>query len=141
MNALAKACFKSLVFLQTLPDRSYISAARIETSDSAAPSRGAVTICPVATRVFRYEGCTGCEPTYQHPLGLTAVVGKNPPVEQPMASRGGFYLPILFRCLVPDRPKADAGQIKLCPGLLRDHTFLLRKELSWALGLLLFRSQ
>ena len=85
-----------------------IPAVRTKDFDGAAPSRGfEVTIYPVAMRVFRYEGCAGCELTYQYPLRLKAVVGKNTPVELPMTSRGGYYVPGKFRRLVLDRPNDE----------------------------------
>ena len=87
-----------------------IPAVRTKDFDGAAPSRGfGVTLYPVAMRVFRYEGCAGCELTYQYPLRLKAVVGKNVPIELPMTSRGGFYLPGRFRRLVLDRPTEEVA--------------------------------
>ena len=87
-----------------------IPAVRTKDFDGAAPSRGfEVTLYPVAMRVFRYEGCAGCELTYQYPLRLKAVVGKSVPIELPMTSRGGFYLPGRFRRLVLDRPTEEVA--------------------------------
>ena len=82
-----------------------IPAVRTKDFDGAAPSRGfEITLYPVAMRVFRYEGCAGCELTYQYPLRLKAVVGNSAPLELPMTSRGGFYIPSSLRRLVLDRP-------------------------------------
>ena len=85
-----------------------IPAVRTKDFDGAAPSRGfEVTLYPIAMRVFRYEGCAGCELTYQYPLRLKAVVGNSAPVELPMTSRGGFYIPSSLRRLVLDRPEDE----------------------------------
>ena len=87
-----------------------IPAVRTKDFDGAAPSRGfEVTLYPVAMRVFRYEGCAGCELTYQYPLRLRALVGKNSSVELPMLSRGGFYIPSNLRRLLLDRPNDEVA--------------------------------
>ena len=85
-----------------------IPAVRTKDFDGAAPSRGfEATLYPVAMRVFRYEGCAGCELTYQYPLRLRALVGRSSPLELPMLSRGGFYIPSNFRRLLLDRPNDE----------------------------------
>ena len=110
VKMLAHACFDKCMldvfgFYRDHRTGRDIPAVRTKDFDGAAPSRGfEVTIYPVAMRVFRYEGCAGCELTYQYPLRLKAVVGNNPPIELPMTSRGGYYIPGHFRRLVLDRP-------------------------------------
>ena len=48
-------------------------AVRTKDFDGSAPSRGhEITFYPVAVKIFRYEGCSGCELTYTYPTGVKA---------------------------------------------------------------------
>ena len=74
-----------------------IPAVRTKDFDASAPSRGfEATLFPVAIKIFRYEGCTGCALTYQYPTKLVAEHGENT-FDLAILTRGGYYLPATLR--------------------------------------------
>ena len=112
-----------------------IPAVRTKDFDGAAPSRGfEITFYPVALKVFRYEGCAGCELIYQYPIKLNAIYGQEK-FELPMLSRGGYYMPSSLRksiALDPNKElslKALIGEgeftVKISNKAVREYSRLL----------------
>ena len=81
-----------------------IPAVRTKDFDGTAPSRGfEATFYPVALKVFRYEGCAGCELIYQYPTKLIAEYGGKS-YEMPILARGGYYIPSGLRKAIANDP-------------------------------------
>jgi hypothetical protein len=81
-----------------------IPAVRTKDFDGAAPSRGFEAVFyPVALRLFRYEGCAGCNLIYQYPTKVTAQIG-GLTFNLPIIARGGYYIPSGLRRAIMSRP-------------------------------------
>lgn len=79
-----------------------IPAVRTKDFDGSAPSRGhEVIFYPVAVKVYRYEGCSGCELTYTYPINLEANYNGRI-FELPRLARGGYYIPLTLRNLIAE---------------------------------------
>jgi len=95
-------------------------AVRTKDFDGSAPSRGhEVTMYPIAFRVFRYEGCAGCELTYTYPQRLFASYGGQD-YSLPRISRSGFYIPKDLRKRIASNPllslKLRSSTVKVFKG-------------------------
>ena len=89
------------------PDTSReIPAVRTKDFDASAPSRGfEVSFYPVAMRLFRYEGCAGCELIYQYPTRVTASINGQS-YTLPILARGGYYIPSGMRRSIINSPSS-----------------------------------
>ena len=83
-----------------------IPAVRTKDFDASAPSRGFEAIFyPVALRLFRYEGCAGCELIYQYPIKVIAKI-QGQSYGMPIIARGGYYVPAGLRRAIVNSPSA-----------------------------------
>ena len=79
-------------------------AVRTKDFDGSAPSRGhEITFYPVAVKIFRYEGCSGCELTYTYPTGVKANFNGTV-FSLPRLTRGGYYIPARLRNMLAKEP-------------------------------------
>ena len=79
-------------------------AVRTKDFDGSAPSRGhEITFYPVAVKIFRYEGCSGCELTYTYPTGVKANFN-GIIFSLPRLTRGGYYIPARLRNMLAKEP-------------------------------------